>query len=180
MNVSWNVNGGLDISSVRAGPSWVKNTASAPTRYIVSDKRRLTVLQVMAKFPKQPSDEETKKGVTFASASPRGGWSPKATSLNTPQLFRKPLTAPPPQWSLQVQVVITGDYALCSVGLDTRLFIDIKFNGKIVRALFDTGSSCTYLGKRALDKFPKVHLRSNLSTTTGIIYPNGLVIQKIT
>ena len=46
---------------------------------------------------------------------------------------------------------ITGDYSLCSVRLDTRLFIDIKFNGKIVRALFDPGSCCTYLGKRALD-----------------------------
>ena len=35
---------------------------------------------------------------------------------------------------------ITGDYSLCSVGLDMRLFIDIKFNGRIVRALFEPGS----------------------------------------
>ena len=42
---------------------------------------------------------------------------------------------------------ITGDYSLCSEGLDMRLFIYIKFNGKIVRALFDPGSCCTYLGK---------------------------------
>ena len=70
---------------------------------------------------------------------------------------------------------ITGDYSLCSVGLYTRLFIYIKFNGKIVRALFEPGSCCTYLGKRALDKSPEVQIRSNLSITAGIICPNGLV-----
>ena len=32
-----------------------------------------------------------------------------------------------------------------------------------------------YLGKRALDKLPEVKIRSNLSTTAGIIYPNGPV-----
>ena len=70
---------------------------------------------------------------------------------------------------------MTGDYSLCSVGLDMRLFIDIKFNGKIVRALFDPTLCCTYLGKRALDEFPEVQIRSNSSTTVGIIYHNGLV-----
>ena len=70
---------------------------------------------------------------------------------------------------------ITGDYSLCSVGFDTRLVIDIKFNGRIIGALFDPGSCCTYLGKRALDKFPEVQIRFNLSTTACIVYPNGLV-----
>ena len=79
------------------------------------------------------------------------------------------------EWTPRVASKITGDYALCSVGLDTRLFIDIKFNDKIVRVIFDPGSCCTYLGKRALDKFPEVQIRSNLRTTAGIIYLNGLV-----
>ena len=70
---------------------------------------------------------------------------------------------------------VNPNYALCSVGLNTRLFTDIKFNDKIVRALFEPDSCCTYLGKRALDKFPEVQIRSNLSTTSGIIYPYGLI-----
>ena len=81
----------LNISSVRAGPSWVEDTTIAPARYVVSDTRRLTVHQVTTELPKQPLDGETEKGVTFASASPREGWSSEASSLNTPPSFRKPL-----------------------------------------------------------------------------------------
>ena len=93
MNVSWNsaLDEALDISSVRAGPSWVEDTTSAPTRYVVSDTRRLTVHEVTAELPKQPSDGETEKGVTFASGPPQDEWSPEATKLNTPPSFRKPL-----------------------------------------------------------------------------------------
>ena len=61
---------------------------------MVSDTRRLTVHKVTAELPKQPSDGETEKGVTFASAPSRDEWSPDATSLNTPPSFSKPLGRP--------------------------------------------------------------------------------------
>ena len=81
----------LNIGSLRAGPSWVEDTTSAPTRYVVSDTRTLTVHRVPTEPPKQPLDGETEKGVTFASASPRSRWRPDATTLNTPPSFLKPL-----------------------------------------------------------------------------------------
>ena len=93
MSVSWNsmVDEALHISSLRTGPSWVEDTASAPRRYVVSDTRRLTAHQATTEMPKQPLDGETGKGVTFALAPPQDEWSPETTSLKTPPLFSKPL-----------------------------------------------------------------------------------------
>ena len=59
------------------------------------------------------------------------------------------------------------------LGFDERIFITVKIRGQNLKALFDTGSYCTYLGGPVLERFLGMLRQAKKGTKAKVVYPKG-------